>query len=69
MDYGFNTSHVTLYREDHKYSLKTLFVSIHLMLLFISMQILRQDLHVGFNTSHVTLYPSTLQHFSHLTFL
>ena len=23
----------------------------------------------GFNTSHVTLYPSTLQHFSHLTFL
>ena len=22
-----------------------------------------------FNTSHVTLYPSTLQHFSHLTFL
>ena len=44
-------------------------VSIHLMLLFIQMQTYKDFSEKSFNTSHVTLYPSTLQHFSHLTFL
>ena len=54
--FSFNTSHVTLYRISSLSSARTIFVSIHLMLLFIDIPSkLRDDL-TGFNTSHVTLY-------------
>ena len=65
----FNTSHVTLYRRLQSWKLTSTSVSIHLILLFIRRKKDRQAQRNRFNTSHVTLYPSTLQHFSHLTFL
>ena len=135
MGVSFNTSHVTLYPYQLQLHAALVAVSIHLMLLFIPIRHIQQDIlrsfqyiscyslslcaqdylfvfpefqyiscyslsgghspvhcsqlrfntsHVTlyllsrvvplqviwrFNTSHVTLYPSTLQHFSHLTFL
>ena len=65
----FNTSHVTLYRITGRKRKKRKQVSIHLMLLFIFVGSMAASFIPSFNTSHVTLYPSTLQHFSHLTFL
>ena len=53
---GFNTSHVTLYRNCFPVNLTLPGVSIHLMLLFINGNKWRLKSQMCFNTSHVTLY-------------
>ena len=63
----FNTSHVTLYPADYSGFNRNLCVSIHPMLLFISVQDFLRTTLFRFNTSHVTLYPLVLQAFLFLT--
>ena len=52
----FNTSHVTLYQKRVRTCKKLVSVSIHLMLLFIQVDVLQPIGNQCFNTSHVTLY-------------
>ena len=52
----FNTSHVTLYLSSAVCSASRIWVSIHLMLLFIGIRSLFALVNKRFNTSHVTLY-------------
>ena len=52
----FNTSHVTLYQSKGNARHPSDVVSIHLMLLFITIENLDEKVDVCFNTSHVTLY-------------
>ena len=52
----FNTSHVTLYREEVVWYGTENCVSIHLMLLFIVSMAKQSGIGSRFNTSHVTLY-------------
>ena len=53
----FNTSHVTVYLCFQSQTSLLVLISIHLMLLFISMSFHSSTLSSDFNTSHVTVYP------------
>ena len=53
---SFNTSHVTLYLRQASYIQSSVLVSIHLMLLFINVDMSSRYWYTSFNTSHVTLY-------------
>ena len=66
----FNTSHVTLYRWKTGSCNICDDVSIHLMLLFISITLCHTQTKSSFNTSHVTLYqwnPKTLPQSKHVS--
>ena len=53
----FNTSHVTVYHVNIRLFCIFLYISIHLMLLFILSRKLYTSHNLYFNTSHVTVYP------------
>ena len=53
---NFNTSHVTVYQKDWTAKVADSTISIHLMLLFISMSCRIAIRLPYFNTSHVTVY-------------
>ena len=58
---NFNTSHVTVYRYHSTSFFFATFISIHLMLLFITLVAKQDCLKKNFNTSHVTVYPGHQQ--------
>ena len=53
---NFNTSHVTVYRSGGNNDDNTVYISIHLMLLFIKATEILDYAETHFNTSHVTVY-------------
>ena len=58
----FNTSHVTVYRKPKEIWQTLESISIHLMLLFIDMNLLMRSMFNYFNTSHVTVYQAKTDH-------